>query len=50
MKMSNDELTRQDDELTISDSPEEVNEFKFGFWPEIVGLAMTLAIVWVIFQ
>ncbi|MEC9482388.1 MAG: hypothetical protein UMU75_03565 [Halomonas sp.] len=49
MKMSNDDLTRQDDELTIGDSPEEVNEFKFGFWPEIAGLAMTLAIVWVMF-
>lgn len=50
MKISNDDLTRQDDELTISDSPEEVNEFRFGYWPEIAGLAMTLAIVWVIFQ
>ncbi|MCI0511457.1 hypothetical protein C8E00_10648 [Chromohalobacter marismortui] len=48
---SNDEnLTRQDDELTVSDSPEEVNEFKFGYWPEIVGLIMALIIVWVIFQ
>ncbi|MCG7599178.1 hypothetical protein MHM84_05225 [Halomonas sp. McH1-25] len=50
MKISNDDLTRQDDELTISDSPEEVSEFKFGYWPEIAGLAMSLAIVWVIFQ
>lgn len=47
MKMRKDELTRQDDELTVSDSPEEVNQFRFGFWPEIFGLVASGAIIWI---
>lgn len=46
MKMRKDELTRQDDELTVSDSPEEVNQFRFGYWPEIAGLVATGLIIW----
>ncbi|MFM9270583.1 hypothetical protein ACJ7V3_10005 [Halomonas elongata] len=47
MKMRKDELTRQDDELTVSDSPKEVNQFRFGFWPEILGLVASGAIIWI---
>ncbi len=48
MQPNDEHLTRQ--EVTPSDSPEDVNEFKFGYWPEIAGLIATLAILWVIFQ
>ncbi|WP_168016968.1 hypothetical protein [Halomonas salinarum] len=50
MQSDDNHLTRQDDELTISDSPEEVNEFKFGYWPEIAGMVATLAIIWMMFR
>lgn len=50
MQPNDKHLTRQEDDVTASDSPEDVNEFTFGYWPEIVGLIMTLAILWVIFQ
>ncbi|MBZ9560192.1 MULTISPECIES: hypothetical protein [Modicisalibacter] len=49
MQPSNQDLTRQEDELTISDSPEEVNEFRFGLWPEVVGLFMAGFITWMMF-
>ncbi|MDT8895327.1 hypothetical protein RSO41_11745 [Halomonas sp. I1] len=47
MKLRNDELTRQDDELTVSDSPKEVNQFRFGFWPEVAGLVASGIIIWI---
>ncbi|GHB21988.1 hypothetical protein [Salinicola rhizosphaerae] len=47
-----DKLIRdgQDDDIVLTESPEEVNQFDFGVWPEIVGLIGTLAIIWWMFQ
>lgn len=47
MSQDNEELIRQDDELTVNNSPKEVNEFRFGYWPEIIGLVFSGMIIWV---
>lgn len=50
MKHDDNQVDRQEVEIAVNESPEEVSAFKFGYWPEVVGLVMTLFIVWIIFQ
>ncbi|WP_280568685.1 hypothetical protein [Chromohalobacter sp. 296-RDG] len=50
MKYDDNQVDRQDNEIAVHESPEEVSAFKFGYWPEVVGILMTLFIVWMIFQ
>lgn len=47
MKITDRELDRQDNGLAIGNSPEEVDQFKFGFWPEIIGLIAVGVVVWI---
>mgnify|MGYP005987924875 FL=1 len=50
--MSQDDLTKQDEELPAAefDGEERRDSHDFGNWPEIVGLAFTLLLIWLIFQ
>nr|CDQ35220.1 hypothetical protein BN993_04689 [Virgibacillus halodenitrificans] len=50
MEYDDNKVGRQENEVADNESPEEVSAFKFGYWPEIFGLLMTLFIVWMIFQ
>ncbi|WP_373027977.1 hypothetical protein [Sulfitobacter sp.] len=50
--MSQDDLTKQDEDLPAAEfeGEERRDGHDFGNWPEIVGLAFTLLLIWLIFR
>ena len=50
MKVSDEDLTRQDEEISPPEfDAEESGDHRFGNWPEVAGLAFTLILVWMTF-
>ncbi|MBN8189448.1 hypothetical protein JF540_22445 [Salipiger thiooxidans] len=49
--MTDPHLTRQDEEISAPDytAAERREAYDFGNWPEILGLALTLLLVWLTF-
>lgn len=51
MKISDETLTRQDEDVTAAefDAEEHADHHDFGNWPELVGLVFTLVVTWLMF-
>ncbi|WP_269586008.1 hypothetical protein [Roseibium sp. Sym1] len=50
MKPSDQDLTRQDEDISSAEfETEERQDYRFGNWPEIAGLAFTIFVVWLTF-
>ncbi|MEZ5798233.1 MAG: hypothetical protein R3D63_12555 [Paracoccaceae bacterium] len=49
--MSNDHLTRQDEDISAPEfAAEEGTDHKdFGNWPEVAGLVFTIFVIWLTF-
>lgn len=49
--MSDPKLTHQDEEISAPEfgAEERHDHHKFGNWPEVAGLALTLFVTWLIF-
>ncbi|MBB4121800.1 hypothetical protein [Martelella radicis] len=50
MKITDEELTRQDEDIPPADfAREEARHDRFGNWPEVAGLVFTLFVIWLTF-
>ncbi|WP_164870818.1 hypothetical protein [Mesobaculum littorinae] len=49
--MTDPHLTRQDEDISASEyaSDSQLEPYAFGNWPEVLGLALTLLLVWLTF-
>lgn len=49
--MSDNDLTRQDEDLSARDlaTEDHADGYDFGNWPEVLGAALTLLLVWLTF-
>ncbi len=51
MKISDQDLTRQDEDISSADftAEEAQDRHDFGNWPELAGFAFTIFVIWLTF-
>lgn len=51
MQMTDQELTRQEDDLSATEfaAEEKSDNHDFGNWPEVFGVVMTIVVFWLMF-